>query len=558
MVTKEEFINRAKNVHGNKYDYSKVAYKKITDKVCIICPEHGEFWQEARAHYRGQGCPKCGAIKKAKSKTLTKEEFIKKAELIFGKEYDFSNINYINTHTKIKLWCKKHGEFEITPHALLSEKRGCPKCGRESSAKYMSLSKEKFIEISKLVHGNKYDYSKVIYKNNRTPVIVTCPVHGDFFVRPEVHMSGHECPICASEKRAKKHIKTTDWFIEKSKRIHGNKYDYSKVEYKNIFSPVTIICPKHGEFRQIASYHVSGNGCPKCGFTTSYAENKIYDFVKSLFPDAEQSNRNIIPPYEIDIYIPSKKIGIEYNGILWHSEKYKEDKNYHLKKLNMCKEKGIKLIQIFEDEFVKNDELVLEKIKHILGKSDGEKIMARKCTIKEILKEDAEEFLNKYHIQGFSISSKYIGLYNGEDLVSVMSFKKEKDIAHWELTRFATKMHYTIQGGGGKLFSYFVKTYDPSEIKSFADRRWTINENNNLYIKLGFDNDGYVAPDYKYFKKEDGIVRHHKFGFRKQILHKKYGLPLTMTESEMTAKLGYSKIYDCGLIRYLWTKKAAD
>ena len=104
------------------------------------------------------------------------------------------------------------------------------------------------------------------------------------------------------------------------------------------------------------------------------------------------------------------------------------------------------------------------------------------------------------------------------------------------------------------MFSYFVRNYSPTEIKSFADRRWTVDEENNIYIQLGFKFDSYTNPDYHYFKFEDGLIRQHKFGFRKQILHKKYGLPLTMTEKEMTEKLGYEKIYDCGLIKYVWKK----
>ena len=120
------------------------------------------------------------------------------------------------------------------------------------------------------------------------------------------------------------------------------------------------------------------------------------------------------------------------------------------------------------------------------------------------------------------------------------------------MTRFASNSNYVCQGVGGKLFNYFIKNYNPLEIKSFADRRWTINEENNIYLQLGFKFDSYTAPDYRYFKISDGVVRQHKFGFRKNILHKKYGLPLTMTETEMTEKLGYAKIYDCGLIKYVW------
>ena len=179
--------------------------------------------------------------------------------------------------------------------------------------------------------------------------------------------------------------------------------------------------------------------------------------------------------------------------------------------------------------------------------------MARKCTVKPIGKSDAEVFLNTNHIQGFVNSSIYLGAYYNEELVGVMTFKDENN-GKWELTRFATDYHYICQGIGGKLFKYFVKNYNPIEIKSFADRRWTIDEENNIYVQLGFKFDYYTPPEYRYFKPEDGMIRQHKFAFRKQKLNKKYGLPLSMTEREMTEKLGYYRIYDCGLIKYVWKK----
>jgi hypothetical protein len=135
-----------------------------------------------------------------------------------------------------------------------------------------------------------------------------------------------------------------------------------------------------------------------------------------------------------------------------------------------------------------------------------------------------------------------------------MTFKTLDKCNNWELTRFASNYNYICQGVGGKLFTHFIKNYNPEEIKSFADRRWTINEENNIYIKLGFKFDSYTNPDYHYYREEDGPIRQHKFAFRKNRLNKKYGLPLSMTEEEMTENLGYTKIYDCGLIKYVWKK----
>lgn len=282
---------------------------------------------------------------------------------------------------------------------------------------------------------------------------------------------------------------------------------------------------------------------------------EIYNYCRSIFEgDIELNNEEIISPYTLDIYIPECNAAIEYNSLQNHDNNYNEDKYYHRKKTDACKDKGIRLLQVFEDEYVNNRDIVFNKIKHILGKCDKlPKIMGRKCEIRQIKKEDAKAFLNKYHIQGYVASTIYLGSFYNNELIAVMQFREEeRGNNRWELTRFASNYNYVCQGVGGKLFKHFVRNWNPIEIKSFADRRWTVDERNNVYLQLGFVFDYYTLPDYHYFKLSDGIIRQHKFGFRKQILHKKYGLPLTMTENQMTHELQYEKIYDCGLIKYVW------
>ena len=284
--------------------------------------------------------------------------------------------------------------------------------------------------------------------------------------------------------------------------------------------------------------------------------NEIYEYCCSLVgkENVVQRCRDVIKPKELDIYIPSMKVGIEYNGLRWHSDKYKTDKRYHYDKLIACKEKGIKLIQVFEDEYTNRKNIVLSKIAHLLGKCENlPRIMGRKCEICEIGIKEARDFLEKNHIQGYGSGGVHLGAYFDNNLVGVMIFRKEKEY-FWELTRFATDNRYICVGVGGKLFNYFIKNYDFREIKSFADRRWTIDEEHNIYIQLGFKFDSYTSVEYRYFKEEDGMERQHKFAFRKERLHKKYGLPISMTESEMVKELGYSKVYDCGLIKYVFKK----
>ena len=422
-------------------------------------------------------------------------------------------------------------------------------------------SNDEFIGEAQLIHHNKYDYSKVEYANNKTKVCIICPEHGEFWQTPSDHLNGKGCPQCAGNVRCDK-----DTFIEKAKHMHNDRYDYSKVEYVNAHTKVCIICPEHGEFWQTPNNHLNGNGCPLCknrkigdglrdtveDFTKKSNEiHDITDCLKALSP--QQRNREILRNREIDVYIPSLKLGVEYNGLHWHSERLGKDKNYHLDKLNNCNEQGVKLIQIFEDEWVNHREICESKLKQICGLNRNPKIFARKCKAVEITdKNEAYDFLDKNHIQGRTGFTVGLGAYHEGKLVGVMTFKKEKE-GYWDLNRFATDINHQCIGIGGKLFKYFIRNYDYQEIKSFADRRWTIDPTNNIYTKLGFEFDSYVPPTYWYYNPRiSKIERFHKFGFRKQHLHNKYGLPLTMTEREMTTTLGYTRIWDCGLIKYVY------
>ena len=187
------FIEKAQKIHKNYYDYSKVNYINSKTKVCIICPEHGEFWQKPNTHLSGKGCPKCGKIKTTKAHTLTKEEFINKANIIYNNKYNYSNVDYINNHTKVCIICPQHGEFWQEPRTHL-EGHGCPKCA------FNIPSTIEFIEKSNVIHNNKYNYSKVDYINAKTKVVITCPIHGDFEQTPDHHLRGQGCPICKASK----------------------------------------------------------------------------------------------------------------------------------------------------------------------------------------------------------------------------------------------------------------------------------------------------------------------------------------------------------------------
>gem|GEM_PF-2831800 len=256
---------KAKEVHGDKYDYSLVDYKNNNTKVIIICPEHGKFEQTPKQHLRPNCCPKCaGRIKR------TTEEFITKANKKHDGKYDYSKVKYINSKTKICIICPEHGEFWQEPSSHLSG-CGCPNCGGTKK-----MTTEKFIAKAKKVHGDKYNYSKVEYKDNKTKVCIICPEHGEFWQQPSHHyLKGCGCPNCGGTKKM-----TTEKFIAKAKKVHGDKYDYSKVKLDGVNNEVAIICPEHGEFYQIPTVHLKEHGCPICnrGFSKQYKFNLLQEF----------------------------------------------------------------------------------------------------------------------------------------------------------------------------------------------------------------------------------------------------------------------------------------
>lgn len=194
MLDRYTFIWKAIQKHGYKYDYRKVNYINSQTKVCIICPEHGEFWQRPNDHLMKKGCLKCGIVKSSVKQSMEFNEFITRAKKIHNDKYDYTEVKYVNNRTKICIICPKHGKIWITPFSHL-QGQGCPKCNDN-----FPLTTESFSKKAKHVHNNKYDYSRVNYVNSQKKVCIICPIHGEFWQKPSKHLQGQGCPKCANEK----------------------------------------------------------------------------------------------------------------------------------------------------------------------------------------------------------------------------------------------------------------------------------------------------------------------------------------------------------------------
>lgn len=270
-LTTEEFITKAKAVHGDRYDYSKVKYINNQTKVCIICPIHGDFIQRPLDHIKGSGCPECGKVKNVESRRKTTDHFIDEARKVHGDKYDYSNVNYESMSKKVCIICKEHGEFWQTPYTHLNG-HGCSKCAYKGNRQRHYYSQDEIIVKIKSLFGERYSFEKVVYKAMKVPIILVCHEkdehgieHGEFSMRPDNIFSGKQgCPKCYDNRRSRLQRKTLEVFVEEAKKVHGELYEYHKVEYVNTNSKVCIVCKIHGDFWQTPTNHLKGKGCPYC------------------------------------------------------------------------------------------------------------------------------------------------------------------------------------------------------------------------------------------------------------------------------------------------------
>lgn len=281
----------------------------------------------------------------------------------------------------------------------------------------------------------------------------------------------------------------------------------------------------------------------------SKEELELFDFLRSIYNGPIYHNdRKLIAPLEVDFYLPEKNVAIEYNGLYWHSEIWK-DKNYHLNKTKMCEAKGVRLIHIFEDEWVEKRNLIESIIRASLGIFDRS-IGARKCVVREVSKEDSKVFLNENHLQGYVYAKYSYGLYYKEELVSLLTFNSprySKDY-DYELLRFVNKKECNIIGGFSKLLKAFRKEHLGS-ILTYSDRRLF---SGNVYRNNGFSELTPTNPDYWYVNFRENKGRESRLRFQKKKLLERFGESLSnLTEKEIANSKGYYQIYGCGNWKFI-------
>lgn len=553
-ITVENFISRAKTTHGERYDYSKISFTAMVVRVEIGCSTHGFFWQTPISHVRGAGCPECGSERTRLARLRSKDDFIAAAKDVHGDKYDYTNVSYALSTTPVVIGCLVHGAFTQAPRDHLRG-NGCRKCGVARRTKLNTHSCERFIEKARQVHGDAYAYAKSVYTLNSKPVLISCRIHGDFMQVPRDHLSGYGCPACGRLKVESAVRFTKKDFIAKAIEKHGTSYDYSEVEYTVAHAPVLITCAKGHRYSQAAYLHLYGHGCQKCStFGPSNAELALADFL-AAYTCVIRSDRTVLAPSELDCFLPDKNIGVEFNGLYFHSSKFRT-KSYHLDKLTKMTALGLGLVQVFEDEWSFKKDIVKSVLLSRIGASPI-KVFARNLRVGRVTPKEYRKFIERNHLQGFAAAEIVLGLYSQESLVMLTAFSTKRAIfgkqeANWfELVRMCSALNTSVVGGFSRLLAHFIKAYKPEGVKTFCDRRYF---NGAGYEAVGFIHSHNTTPNYWYFKQN---ARYSRFSFQKHKLATKLAVfDAHLSEKANMEANGYYRIYDCG--NAVYTLKVAS
>jgi hypothetical protein len=381
-------------------DFSYFKFTNTRTKAKYFCKIHNLIFEtQPTCFWLGRGCPKCGQLKRTEGSKKNYKMKIRKSnfqvisefEKIHGPgKYDYSKVNYTKNNIKVPIQCNNpnHGVFLQTPNKHLLG-RGCPLCANETRNDNSKRSLQDFIDASNKIHNNFYDYSESVYLGALSFIDIICPRHGKFSQKVFDHTQGHGCRYCSTDKNAARQFKTTEDIVKRCIEVHGDFYDYSKVDYKGIFKHITIVCPVHKEFNQVVNAHVNGAGCPICNKSRGeLLIAKILDRNGIKYKDQYKFQEcKFKQPLPFDFYLFEHSICIEYQGeqhyiekVHWGGKKAYEYlvNNDNIKKV-YCSQNKIGLIQIPYKIAKEEIEIFLlnqmEEIKLKLGKGTNENIL---------------------------------------------------------------------------------------------------------------------------------------------------------------------------------------
>lgn len=483
--------------------------------------------------------------------------------------YDFSAAQYLGALSRIHgVRCPVHGEFSQYS-AQFRKGRGCPACGVvKRAAKGRTPAQEYFAKVTE-IHGGKYDYSASVFTKMNAPITIRCPDHGEVTISANHHFYRRQgCGQCETEAKRTRIIKyrhlsaqskinnTAAEFFARCAQTHEEKYTYPVQEYRGAKEKIRVVCPVHGEFQQAAWAHLSGKGCLQCGAADPKWEREVAAYVEGLGVKVQRS-APVLEGRHIDIYAPALSIGIELHGLHWHTERVR-DKEYHRQKWEVAQRHGIRLVQVFEDEWVGKADIIKARIAALFGVAP--KYDARKLTVQVLSSTQSKHFLDTHHIQGATVAQCHYGLASSEgELLAVATFGRARSGSmtsagvydEWEVLRYASVGR--VRGGFTRLLKRFITDVAPSRVISYCDLRYG---DGKLYAAAGFTLAGITEPDY-WWVPMGQVVRVPRYATQKHKLEthpalSKFYAP-EKTETQICTEAGWARIFGVGSQRWVLT-----
>ena len=538
------WVAACREKHGDKYTYSPERVE-VSDghKVKIICPVHGEFLQKAAKHKAGQGCAKCAAG--------TNDERLAKLRSTFPDTLFPDPLP--TSKEKMTLVCEEHGTFFATVNQLLATKavaggKACPKCNQVARGRKKRLGRD---EIEKRLTDKFPTYTFALQPDVLTWDLIeyVCSHHGLKSAKVIDLLNGHGCAECAMPVRAQNVYEArkvdVDEHLAKLAEAHGGRLIFYKSDIAKTHEKVRAVCPKHGVFESMLYSLKHGHGCPSCVSRISKPEIEITKWLKSMGIKVVQQCNETLDQGTLDILLPEHRIAIEYCGLYWHSED-KRNKNYHIRKLDDAARSGVRLVTLFEDEWVHNNEVVRATILKLLGRQQ-DRVYARSTTVEFVTWDEVARVYDHHHLQGRGTPcADNLVLKADGKVVAAMSLKPARFGDHdVELMRYVTTCG--VVGGFSKLLrTYKAKLASGTTIVSYCDKRWFTG---NVYEKAGFSREADSAPGYWWCK---GSKRHSRFGFQKHKLADKLKVyDEALSEDANMKANGYWKVWDCGMSKWV-------
>lgn len=530
-----------------------------TKKVWWLC-DHGHSWEAAVSKRTlGSGCPYC-----SNRKILVGFNDFATTYPDIAKQWDYikndKSPQEVFAGSRYKAWwiCPEGHSYQQILYARTKQNQQCPYCAGQKAVPDVN----DITVTHKEIVDRFWDYENNVFlpqefsAGSNKVVWWVCTKGHSYQQSIRRKVSGRcDCPICSNNRTVSGYNDAATSY----KDFIDKHWDYEK----NSIDPTTInagseqkafwICDEGHSYQQRINCTLKrGYSCPVCSTMHSNKEDELSEWIRTVVPediDIILNDRSVLGELELDIYIPEKKIAIEFNGVHWHNEKMGKDRDYHYNKWKTCQDKGIQLITVWEDEWDAKKHVVLSMIAHKIGVSNVDKIYARKTFVDTIVPvSEARAFCQQNHIQGFASGTYYVGLRSKESdgLVAVSVWRKNKDVLY--LDRYCTKEN--IVGGLGKILKQvkiIAREQGISKLITFSDN---CVSDGGLYRITGFTQETDLKPDYRYVLRG---VRYHKFNYRKKRFKEDSNLIFKegLTEKQLAEINNLYRIWDCGKTRWV-------